>query len=70
MLPNRLEQRRGGAADRGQRLRGSLPGVGDERRRGEVIELVRKRPRDRFAEALGIEQVALHKLDPAPQMLG
>ena len=70
-VPNRLEQRRGRAGDRGQRLRRALPGVGHERRRGEVVELVGPDVRPTASRsALRVEQVAFDKLDPAPQMLG
>ena len=47
-----------------------LPGVGNERRRREVIELVRTRIGHSGDEAFGLQEVAVHKLDAAAQVLG
>ena len=64
VVPDRLDQRRGRAADRGQRLRWTTART---RARTTARRGGRARPeasRNRVPEALGVEQVAFDELDP------
>ena len=62
--------RRGRAGDRGQRPRRAPPGLGHERRRREVVELVGARVGHDRPQAVGIEQVAVHDPNPLAEVLG
>ena len=70
VVANGLEQRGGGPGHGRKHQRRMAPGIGDERRRCEVVELIRPGLDHCGRQALSVKEITAEEVDLRPQMLG